>query len=75
LNRLPPVRDAIVRAYQFIDRTQIADDVPDRVKFYRHISKGGWPFSTQDHGTDATSRRCLRTPSRCRVVERFASCE
>lgn len=22
----------------------------DRVKFYRHISKGGWPFSTRDHG-------------------------
>ena len=38
------------RGYNYLEISQVLEDVPDRVKFYRHISKGGWPFSTRDHG-------------------------
>jgi squalene cyclase len=51
------------RAYAFLERTQIlstevsgasgaaAFETDDqRRKFYRHVSKGGWPFSTSAHG-------------------------
>lgn len=37
-------------AYNFIERSQILSEVPDREKFFRHIQVGGWPFSTVDHG-------------------------
>jgi squalene/oxidosqualene cyclase-like protein len=45
-------------AYYFLEISQILEDVKDHLKFYRHISKGGWPFSTRDHGwpiTDCTA--------------------
>ncbi|CAF0907348.1 unnamed protein product [Adineta ricciae] len=45
-------------AYYYLDISQVLEDVKDHVKFYRHISKGGWPFSTRDHGwpiTDCTA--------------------
>lgn len=30
---------------------QVRDNCPgDLPKWYRHISKGAWPFSTRDHG-------------------------
>ena len=30
---------------------QVRDDCPGPLeKWYRHISKGAWPFSTRDHG-------------------------
>lgn len=38
------------KAHHYIDVSQIRDDVPMRERFYREISKGGWPFSTSDHG-------------------------
>lgn len=40
------------KAYGYIDRTQVQEELPveDRNKFFRHESKGGWPFSTRDHG-------------------------
>ena len=50
--------DVIARAYDFIRDNQILADVPDRARFYRHASRGGWPFSTRAHGwpiTDCTS--------------------
>ncbi|KAG5564878.1 hypothetical protein RHGRI_000917 [Rhododendron griersonianum] len=32
-------------------KMQVLDDCPGNLKFwYRHISKGAWPFSTADHG-------------------------
>lgn len=46
------------RAYDFIDKSQIRREVPNRQKFYRHKQIGGWPFSTVDHGwpiTDCTA--------------------
>lgn len=41
---------AITQAYSFIEQTQVLEDVPQRDRFFRHISKGGWPFSTLEHG-------------------------
>lgn len=43
--------ETLGKAYHYIDITQGEEDVPQRQRFYRHISKGGWPFSTKDHGT------------------------
>ena len=38
-------------AARYIDASQVrADAAPPLKKYYRHISKGAWPFSTQDHG-------------------------
>ena len=38
------------KVYSYLDRTQIAEDEEDRELYFRHISKGGWPFSTAAHG-------------------------
>jgi len=38
------------KIYSYLDRTQIADNEVNRERYYRHVSKGGWPFSTAAHG-------------------------
>nr|UBR57589.1 oxidosqualene cyclase [Panax ginseng] len=39
------------KAHMFIKNSQVLDDCPGDLNFwYRHISKGAWPFSTADHG-------------------------
>mmetsp|Transcript_57764 Transcript_57764/g.183055 ORF Transcript_57764/g.183055 Transcript_57764/m.183055 type:complete len:537 (+) Transcript_57764:344-1954(+) len=46
------------RAHAYIDSTQTREDAPHLARYYRHISKGAWPFSTRDHGwpiSDCTS--------------------
>ncbi len=46
------------RAYGFIRDNQILEDVVHAEKFFRHGSKGGWPFSNRPHGwpiTDCTA--------------------
>lgn len=51
-------KDTLLRAYHFLDVSQVREDVPNAPKYYRHISKGAWPFSTRDHGwpiSDCTS--------------------
>lgn len=45
-----PFADTLRLAYSYVDITQVRVDVRDRVRFYRHKSKGAWPFSTRDHG-------------------------
>lgn len=40
----------IEAVHRFLDCSQVEEDVPQRAEFFRHISKGGWPFSTRDHG-------------------------
>ncbi|KAJ7962649.1 Terpene cyclase/mutase family member [Quillaja saponaria] len=41
----------IRKAHDFIKDTQVLEDCPGDLDFwYRHISKGAWPFSTADHG-------------------------
>lgn len=46
------------KIYDYLDRTQIAEDEDNREYWFRHKSKGGWPFSTAAHGwpiSDCTS--------------------
>ncbi|XWS52356.1 hypothetical protein CRYUN_Cryun11dG0061700 [Craigia yunnanensis] len=39
------------KANMFMKNTQVLEDCPGDLNFwYRHISKGAWPFSTADHG-------------------------
>ncbi|MEM7103538.1 MAG: terpene cyclase/mutase family protein [Bacteroidota bacterium] len=50
--------EPVKAAYRYIDISQVQEDVDERDKFFRHASKGGWPFSTIDHGwpiTDCTA--------------------
>ncbi|XP_074308924.1 cycloartenol synthase 2 [Silene latifolia] len=44
--------DTTVRkAHTYIKNSQVAEDCPGDLNYwYRHISKGAWPFSTADHG-------------------------
>lgn len=45
-------------AYHYLEISQVREDVRDYQKYFRHQSKGGWPFSTRDHGwpiTDCTA--------------------
>jgi cycloartenol synthase len=61
------------KVYSFIDHTQIEADEADREYYYRHISKGGWPFSTAAHGwpiSDCTAEglKCVLSLHKCKVV-------
>lgn len=39
------------KAHEFVKNSQVLEDCPGNLDFwYRHISKGAWPFSTADHG-------------------------
>ena len=51
------------RAYSYLEKTQILstptsqaseafgyESEPARREYFRHVSKGGWPFSTSAHG-------------------------
>ncbi len=54
----PRFADMMSAGHAFVRDNQILDDVPDLAGHYRHASKGGWPFSTRDHGwpiTDCTA--------------------
>lgn len=46
-------------ALRYVDVSQVdAESEPPLEEYYRHISKGAWPFSTRDHGwpiSDCTS--------------------
>ncbi|CAM9367198.1 unnamed protein product, partial [Phaeothamnion confervicola] len=45
-------------AWRYFERTQIPCDETQLKRFFRHVSKGGWPFSTAAHGwpiSDCTS--------------------
>lgn len=48
----------ITKAHRFIEANQVLEDTPEREKYYRDPSRGGWPFSTRAHGwpiTDCTA--------------------
>ncbi|KAI3499676.1 hypothetical protein L1887_35481 [Cichorium endivia] len=39
------------KGHMFIKKSQVLDNCPGDLSYwYRHISKGAWPFSTADHG-------------------------
>jgi cycloartenol synthase len=45
------VAPALAAAARYIEASQVVDDPPGPLsKWYRHISKGAWPFSSRDHG-------------------------
>ena len=48
----------LARAYGYVRDNQILEDVPEAERFFRHPSRGGWPFSNRAHGwpiTDCTA--------------------
>jgi len=47
---LPNVREAAIKGYGYIDMSQVRQNNTNYKEYYRHISKGAWPFSTIDHG-------------------------
>ena len=63
-NDNPDIINTSLRVYDFLERTQILStktsqntksyvyeiDEKKRNRYYRHVSKGGWPFSTSAHG-------------------------
>jgi squalene/oxidosqualene cyclase-like protein len=50
--------DALQRAHAFVVNNQVLEDLPEHKRYYRHPSRGGWPFSDRAHGwpiTDCTA--------------------
>lgn len=51
-------KETLKKAYYYLDVTQVRNNSPNDKEYYRHISKGAWPFSTASHGwpiSDCTS--------------------
>jgi len=44
------MRPTLARARRFIVGQQVLENTKQPERFYRHPSKGGWPFSTREHG-------------------------
>ncbi|GLT53699.1 hypothetical protein SLA2020_269540 [Shorea laevis] len=41
----------LMKGHDFLKKSQVKDNPSgDFISMFRHISKGGWPFSEQDHG-------------------------
>ncbi|XP_078181223.1 cycloartenol synthase-like isoform X1 [Carex rostrata] len=41
----------LYKAHDYVKHSQVLEDCPGDLSYwYRHISKGAWPFSTADHG-------------------------
>ena len=38
------------RAAQFIEANQVLENTDQHQRYFRHPSRGGWPFSTREHG-------------------------
>lgn len=43
-------KETLTRTYEYLDTTQVKEEVPTPNRHYRHVSVGAWPFSTRDHG-------------------------
>jgi len=43
-------QDCLRKGHDYLEISQVMEDIPNGKKYYRHISKGAWPFSTRDHG-------------------------
>ncbi|XP_037254423.1 lanosterol synthase [Falco rusticolus] len=48
--KIPEFTSCLQNAYEFLRFTQIPENPPDYQKYYRHMNKGGFPFSTRDCG-------------------------
>lgn len=62
----PLAQEVVAKAYAFMRDNQILEDVPEREKYFRHASKGGWPFSNRPHGWPITD--CTAEGLRCAVA-------
>ncbi|CAN0924486.1 Cycloartenol synthase 2 [Linum grandiflorum] len=50
-NLIEEYRSTLKKAHTFVKNSQVLEDCPGDLDYwYRHISKGAWPFSTADHG-------------------------
>src|SRR5262249_45013115 len=63
-------RPMLEAAFAYLESTQVLEDVPERERCFRHASRGGWPFSSRDHGwpiSDCTAeglKACLAIEAR-----------
>uniref|UniRef100_A0A8C3LF28 Terpene cyclase/mutase family member n=1 Tax=Chrysolophus pictus TaxID=9089 RepID=A0A8C3LF28_CHRPC len=48
--KIPEFKSCLQNAHEFLRFTQIPENPPDYQKYYRHMNKGGFPFSTRDCG-------------------------
>ncbi|XP_052530494.1 lanosterol synthase [Tympanuchus pallidicinctus] len=48
--KIPEFMSCLQNAHEFLRFTQIPENPPDYQKYYRHMNKGGFPFSTRDCG-------------------------
>jgi len=46
----PEFRPTLHKVLSFLEDVQVKRNVPHHDKYFRHISKGGFPFSTRDCG-------------------------
>ncbi|XP_053483287.1 lanosterol synthase isoform X1 [Ictalurus furcatus] len=46
----PRFAQCLMKAHQFFNLTQVKENPPDYIKYYRQMNKGGFPFSTRDCG-------------------------
>jgi squalene/oxidosqualene cyclase-like protein len=57
-------------AFEYLEANQVLEDVPERERCFRHESRGGWPFSSREHGwpiSDCTAeglKACLAIEAR-----------
>jgi squalene/oxidosqualene cyclase-like protein len=54
------------KAYDYLCDNQVIEDVPDADRYYRHPSRGGWPFSNRAHGWPITD--CTAEGLRCALA-------
>jgi cycloartenol synthase len=56
------VSKALYVAHMYMKNSQIIEEAGQPLsRYYRHISKGAWPFSNRDHGwpiSDCTGEAC-----------------
>uniref|UniRef100_A0A8C3NPE2 Terpene cyclase/mutase family member n=1 Tax=Cyanoderma ruficeps TaxID=181631 RepID=A0A8C3NPE2_9PASS len=49
-SEMPEFTSCLQNAHGFLQFSQIPENPPDYQKYYRHMNKGGFPFSTRDCG-------------------------
>jgi squalene/oxidosqualene cyclase-like protein len=71
---LPEFEASIKKAYEYVDISQVRENAENGDVYYRHISKGAWPFSSKDHGwpiSDCTAegfRAAMILPQRAKFI-------
>jgi len=51
MEAVPGGMETLRRAHHYLERSQVMTEAAQPLgEYYRHISYGAWPFSTQDHG-------------------------